>query len=89
MCDIVSARPGVRNLGGLEMRVDAIVLETLQCPLAGAIHLWRASQASSDFGREIFEVLHQLGVGLHFVGDFLVCLLHGSTVRALLVLSAR
>src|SRR5262249_2106324 len=63
-CDFSSippASPGVRNLGCLEMRVDSIVFEALQCPFAGAVHLRRAGEACSNLCCQVFEVVRQLG----------------------------
>ncbi len=80
-----SARPAMRDLRGLQMRVDAVVLEALQCPVAGCLHLRRAGEPSADLRGQIFQVLHQLGVGLHFGSNLLVGLLHRFAIGSALL----
>ena len=77
------------NFGGFEMRINAVILEALQRPIAGLIHLRRAGKPSSNPGGQILEIFHQFGVGLHFLRDLLIGLFHRGAISALLIVAAR
>ena len=60
--------------------VDSVILEALQCPIAGSLHLGRAGEPRADLRSEVFQVLHQFGVSRDLVGNLLIGLLHGFVV---------
>src|SRR5215469_3542895 len=78
-----AAGPGVGDIGGLEMRIYAVILEPLQGPGTGGLHLRGTGQSRPNLGCEVLQVLYQFGVGLHLVIDLLVGFLHRLTVALL------
>ena len=74
---------GMRHLRGFQVRVNAVILEALQRPVAGLLHLRAASQPRTDLRGEVFQILHELGVGLLLRLNLLVSALHRGAIFAL------
>src|SRR3954471_4044107 len=85
---VLSAGPGMWDFGCLQIRAYSIVLEALESPVAGPIHLWRSGETRADLRGQVFEVFHQFRVCFHLVGDFLIGLLHGRPVRAFILVAS-
>ncbi len=73
---------GVRHLCRFRVRVNAVVLEPLHSPLSGLLHLRAAGKTRSDLRGEIFQVLHQFGVGLFLGLNLLIGAFHCRAVLA-------
>src|SRR5579864_237064 len=86
---VAATRPGVRDLSGFKVGVNAVSAEALQRPLAGRLHLRRTGQAGPDLGGQVFQVLQQLRMGLDLISNFLVGGFHRLAIFLLLLLSAR
>ena len=75
------------DLRSFEMRIDAVILEALQRPLACTLHLGRTRQPRPDVVAQVFEILYQLGMSFNLVRNLLVRLFHGSAVTLLLIIA--
>ncbi len=84
-----TAGPAVSNFRRLQMGIDAVVLEALKRPVAGGLHLRRSSKTRANLRGQVLEVLHQLGMSLHFCGDLLIGLFHSFAISVTLLGSAR
>jgi len=73
----------MRNLGAFQMRINAVIVEALQRPIARFLHLLGPGQARPDLGGQVFQIFHQLGMGYYLFINLLVSLFHGSFVGLL------